>query len=81
MIRGNGWKYIWNSTDIDELYNLRTDPWEMKNLISVSEHKDTLKYLRQELYKSLKDRKDPIINWTGGVQLLEGKKLGINKQL
>lgn len=81
MIRNNDWKYIWNSTDIDELYNLRTDPWEMKNLISEFEYKDTLKYLRHELYKSLKNRKDPIINWTGGVQLLEGKKLGVNKQL
>jgi len=75
MIRDNNMKYIWNLTDIDELYDLRNDPWEMKNLIADPKYKDSLKYFRRELYKDLATRHDPIINWVGKPQLLEGKKL------
>jgi arylsulfatase A-like enzyme len=81
MIRNNQWKYIWNLTDIDELYNLQKDKWEMENLISDSKYQGTLKHLRHELYKSLKKRHDPIIGWTGKPQLLEQEKLGVNEKI
>ena len=38
MIRNNEWKYIWNTTDIDELYDLRNDPHELYNVTSEEEN-------------------------------------------
>ncbi len=75
MIRNNQWKYIWNLTDLDELYDLEKDPWEMKNLISDSSQMKVLKDLRHSLYNDLAKRKDPVVNWVGKKQLLEGKKM------
>ncbi|GAA4299742.1 sulfatase-like hydrolase/transferase [Compostibacter hankyongensis] len=74
MIRSSNLKYIWNLTDVDELYDLKRDPWEMNNLISTSQYQDSLKYLRAALYTHLKREGDPIINWVGEKQLLDGKK-------
>ena len=37
-IKTDKWKYIWNLTDIDELYDLENDPGELVNLISSSEN-------------------------------------------
>lgn len=75
MIRNEHWKYIWNLTDVDELYDLEKDPWEMKNLISDASCKQVLRDLRHALYEDLSRRKDPIVNWGGKTQLLEGKKM------
>jgi arylsulfatase A-like enzyme len=75
MIRNEKWKYIWNLTDIDELYDLVHDPWEMNNLISNNTYNKVLAELRHDLYNDLKNRKDPMAsNWAGEKQLLEGKK-------
>ena len=75
MICNDRMKYIWNLTDIDELYDLQKDPWEMNNLISDQAYRDILKNLRHDLYAELAERKDPIIKWAGKRQLLDGKKL------
>ena len=75
MIRNEKWKYIWNLTDTDELYDLKKYPWEMNNLISNNAYNEILTVLRHDLYNDLKDRKDPMAsNWAGEKQLLEGKK-------
>jgi arylsulfatase A-like enzyme len=34
MVRTHGWKYVYNPTDLDELYDLESDPFEMINCIS-----------------------------------------------
>lgn len=75
MIRNDKVKYVWNLTDIDELYDLQKDPWEMNNLIADPSYQDILKVLRHDLYNDLQERKDPIVNWGGKKQLLEGKKI------
>lgn len=75
MIRNERWKYVWNLTDIDELYDLQNDRWELKNLIADKKYENILKDLRKNLYDDLLKRKDPVINWAGKSQLLEGKKL------
>jgi len=67
MIRTNNWKYIWNCTDIDEIYNLDDDPWELRNLIGESKHdrkiSAVLKDLRLLLYEELvKDEDDLVMN-------------------
>ena len=35
MVRDRRWKYIWNATAEDELYDLETDPGELYNLAVV----------------------------------------------
>ncbi len=77
MLRTHEWKYIWNLTDVDELYDMQNDPWELDNRIYDPAVKDILAQLRLKLHGLLK-AEDPDIIKTGGWierQLLEGVKL------
>ncbi|NMB97525.1 MAG: sulfatase-like hydrolase/transferase [Clostridiaceae bacterium] len=81
MIRTNNWKYIWNCTDIDELYNLDEDPYELNNLIKEADQNEKLnvmlKKLRMLLYEELlKDEDDLVVNneWVKN-QLVRQNKL------
>lgn len=74
MITDGKLKYVWNLTDIDELYDLEVDPYELKNIIKVPEYSDKLSQLRKKLYGELERCGDPIIGWTKN-QLLLGRKL------
>lgn len=51
MVATDRYKYIWNDDDLEELYDLKTDPYEMKNLIKSTEHRDVLKEMRERLAK------------------------------
>ena len=75
-IRTRDYKYVWNGTDIDELYDLNADPAELRNLIYSPALSDVVSSLRRELYRSFKAMDDPLMK-TGFLdrQLLEGKKL------
>ena len=76
MIRNNKWKYVWNATDIDELYDLENDPGELNNLIYEESCRPILKELRQKLYEELlKDGDDLVKNSWFDAQLLNNKKL------
>ncbi|OXM16320.1 sulfatase-like hydrolase/transferase [Paenibacillus herberti] len=76
MIRTSTWKYIWNPTDLDELYDLVNDPNELINRIADPQCGETLSSLRRSLHGELKKTKDGILrgSWLDG-QLLEGRKL------
>jgi arylsulfatase A-like enzyme len=76
MIRDKRMKYVWNLTDIDELYDLEKDPYEINNLINDLDYKKDLIRLRKALYEDLKLRNDPLI-WQDAAkrQLLENVKL------
>lgn len=41
-IRTDDWKYIETADDINELYNLKDDPFEQENLISSGQHADVI---------------------------------------
>lgn len=75
MIRESRYKYIWNLTDIDEFYDLDTDPGEKENLIREAAHAGTIAKMRIALYEELKAHGDPFAqaNWVTA-QLLEGRK-------
>lgn len=76
MYRTHAWKYIWNPTSIDELYDLREDPFELTNEIYNTKHKDRLKEFRRRLFSILLEEGDPFINnnWMRD-QLLNSHKL------
>ncbi|MFD0713902.1 sulfatase-like hydrolase/transferase [Paenibacillus sp. GCM10027626] len=76
MIRTNSWKYVWNPTDRDELYDLAGDPDELVNRVSDPECTEVLAALRKALYEELKQAGDGIVrgSWLEG-QLLANRKL------
>jgi arylsulfatase A-like enzyme len=76
MIRTRGWKYIWNPTDVDELYDLKNDPAELVNRIDDPESADRLAALRKTLYDQLLEEGDGIVaNPWMAKQLQTGRKL------
>ena len=49
MILDGHWKYIRNRFDIDELYDLKTDPSEMRNVVNRPEHQNRITQMRQQI--------------------------------
>jgi arylsulfatase A-like enzyme len=76
MIRTDRWKYVWNTTDVDELYDLHNDPDELTNRIYETAHAEVLRELRERLYTVLLAEGDGLVRneWLRG-QLLFGRKL------
>jgi arylsulfatase A-like enzyme len=76
MLRTAKWKYIWNTTDIDELYNLEQDPAELTNLIYEERHAELVREYRKTLYERLFKEGDGLVQneWIRN-QLLQNNKL------
>lgn len=76
MIRTKQWKYIWNATDVDELYDLRADPHELENRIDDQALAEVIQGLRRQLYTELQSQGDCQVDneWVRR-QLLDGRKL------
>jgi arylsulfatase len=55
------WKYAlhWKQRDVDELYNLRDDPGEMRNLVAEEECADVVKANRQAIFDWLRETGHP----------------------
>ena len=49
MVTDGDWKYIRNRFDIDELYNLKTDPGEIRNVANRPEHQNRIALMRQQI--------------------------------
>ena len=49
MVRDESWKYVWNRTDEDELYDLDGDPEEMTNLAGDSAQQQRVQELRRQI--------------------------------
>lgn len=74
MVRTRAWKYIWNPTAEDELYDLAADPGELHNRAADPACSEILRTLRGELVAWMAAIKDPLLNeWTRR-QLLDGHK-------
>lgn len=76
-LRTHDFKYIWNLTDVDELYDLRSDPEELTNCIRDPQYAEVLADLRRRLHDELKACGDSTLKrglWLHE-QLLEGRKL------
>ncbi len=75
-IRTKEWLYVWNMTDMDELYETSTDKGQKCNRINEPALANILVMLRKTLHKELIRREDPFVlsGWLDG-QLLDGKKI------
>lgn len=76
MLRERRFKYVWNPTDVDELYDLAADPWELRNLVGQSAYADVLQHMRRRLLERLTAQGDGLVrtDWMRR-QLSEGRKL------
>ncbi len=59
-IISESWKYDCYENDIDDLYNLKEDPWEMRNLAQLSEYADKRIEMRTLLRREQTAHNDPI---------------------
>lgn len=76
MIRNAEYKYIWNLTDVDEFYDMKKDPGELKNEIYNPEYAEVIAQMRKDLYEELKKCEDRLLRSPAAPrQLLEGKKI------
>ena len=75
-VRTKKYKYVWNLTDIDELYDLESDPGEKVNLMIDPAMTEVLCDLRRRLYTLLTETKDRFVRseWMKR-QLLENRKI------
>ena len=72
MIKKGDLKYVWNLTDIDELYDLSVDPKELTNRICDESYAEQIAELRKMLLSELDRCEDPILRWNRK-QLSEGR--------
>ncbi len=74
-LRDRTHKYVWNLTDVDELYDLQNDPGELDNLIAAPAQRERIAGMRRTLLAHLSAHNDPFVasEWTKR-QLLQGDK-------
>jgi arylsulfatase A-like enzyme len=63
-IRTHRHKYVYNANDIDELYDLETDPAEMRNLIDDPAQAHLLRDMRERMLAEMRRTDDMIARWT-----------------
>lgn len=62
ILRDKHHKYVFNAFDFDELYDLKKDPNELKNLADDSEYQEIKKWLTNEMWKWVDKTDDVITN-------------------
>lgn len=76
MVRDRRWKYVWNATAMDELYDLGQDPGELVNLVDDPACADEVARVRRRLVAWMEQTQDRLLNSWIRAQLLEGRKAG-----
>lgn len=61
MIGDRYYKYVWNPTDVDELYNLEQDPYELNNLAALDEVSAQCLHYKSCLYDVFSELNDPMV--------------------
>ena len=60
MVTRDGYKYIFNPGDLDEFYDLNSDPGELVNLIGSREYEGRIDKIRERMKKAAAEAQDPI---------------------
>ncbi len=76
LIITDRYKYIWNYGDMDELYDLKEDPWEMNNLINDKNHAEVLADMKNRLKKWKRQSGDVV-----EMRMIKPRLLGITHKL
>ena len=61
LVTDNRFKYVWNQGDLDELYDLEADPFELINLIAHPDYAEDLTRLQERLFRWMIETADPIL--------------------
>ncbi len=61
MIRNDKWKFIYNPFSVDELYDMESDPGEMRNLAPLPAFSHVLRRWREEMFETLAQAGDSIV--------------------
>ena len=72
MVRDARFKYVWNATAEDELYDLEDDPGELVNRATDAAYATVLSEKRARLVEWMEETEDPLLNGWTRRQLLEG---------
>ena len=64
MIRSKRYKYVYNTPDIDELYDLREDPSELTNLAENPEYRAVKTELQESLIEWMEQTDDSLRTWS-----------------
>ena len=74
LIVTDRYKYVWNDNDMDELYDLKQDPFELKNLINNKQYSDVLMDMKIRLAKWRQKTSDIVTR-----DMIKGKWLKLPK--
>lgn len=66
-IRDERFKYVWNPQDVDELYDLEDDPWELRNRAGDPEFAGEKERLRSSLLAWLRESGDDLLERLDGL--------------
>jgi arylsulfatase A-like enzyme len=70
FVRTRTHKLVYNQTDVDELYDLVDDPWEMRNLIDVPYRREVKLEMAKKLREHMVRLGDPILGQFDGWRYL-----------
>ena len=62
VVQTKAYKYVYNGFDFDELYDLRTDPHEMRNVADNDDYDDVKRDLVKRMWQTALDQNDIISN-------------------
>jgi arylsulfatase A-like enzyme len=64
MLQNERYKYVYNTFDINELYDHDRDPHELHNVIDHPEYSATRRTLLEHLLEWMRKTDDPFYEWT-----------------
>ena len=65
MVRTKSWKYIYNPSSEDELYDMVSDPAELYNLAGQLGYKHVLRRMKERMVNWMRQTNDSIVDEEG----------------